>query len=76
MPRRDLHDALAGPRSDDGLVDHSGRVVEERRSTPGAADADGFGDPEVSLRGRQRDSRYVFSNHRSTCVVDRAKKKH
>lgn len=35
-PRRDLHDALAGRRSHDGLVDHSGRVVEERRSTPGA----------------------------------------
>jgi integrase len=29
---------------------------------------------EERASGRNRDEQYVFSNHRSTCVVDRAKK--
>jgi hypothetical protein len=56
------------------LVDDSRRIIQERRSAPGAAHAS---DPEHSQAtggSHDRDERYVFSNHRSTCVVDRAKK--
>ena len=70
--RRGVPNAVAGGGPGDRLVDDSRGRLEESRPAPCAAD--GTGSRVLERRRFGADDRYVFSNHRHTCVSARAKK--
>ena len=72
--RRGMHDAVARRGPANRLVDDPRRNRPKTRTRTACLNVHGAGSPEAGATADNRDDRYVFSNHRCSCEVARAKK--